>query len=98
MVELFARLEAIDRDWITFMLALGHTLGQQGIQNFPERADRGIFRLREKPDAPPLQVFTLLASSARSLRDCPCRSQLPGRLAALMWGHAAHIPAARASP
>ena len=36
VVELFAWLEAIDRDWITFMLALGHTLEQQGIQNFPE--------------------------------------------------------------
>ena len=36
VVELFAWLEAIDRDWITFMPALGHTLQQQGIQNFPE--------------------------------------------------------------
>lgn len=36
VVELFAWLEAIDGDWITFTLALGRTLEQQGIQNFPE--------------------------------------------------------------
>lgn len=36
VVELYAWLEAIDGDWVTFMLALGHTLEQQGVQGFPE--------------------------------------------------------------
>lgn len=52
----------------------------------------GIFRLREKPDAPApsgLYAARLFGSIPSGL---PLRATAPGRLAALMWGHAAHIP------
>ena len=36
VVELFAWLDAIDRDWITFVVVLGDALGRHGLQVFPE--------------------------------------------------------------
>ena len=35
VTEVHAWLEAIDRDWVTFMLALGRALDAQGIASFP---------------------------------------------------------------
>ena len=38
VTEVHAWLDAIDRDWVTFMLALGHALDAQGIESFPPSA------------------------------------------------------------
>ena len=36
VTELHAWLDAVDRDWVTFTLALGGALDAQGLQSFPE--------------------------------------------------------------
>ena len=35
VTEVHAWLDAVDRDWVTFMLALGRALDAQGIDSFP---------------------------------------------------------------
>lgn len=35
VTEVHAWLDAVDRDWVTFMLSLGHALDAQGIDSFP---------------------------------------------------------------
>ena len=35
VTEVHAWLDAVDRDWVTFMLTLGHALDAQGLQTFP---------------------------------------------------------------
>jgi hypothetical protein len=35
VTEVHAWLDAVDRDWVTFMLTLGQALDAQGLQTFP---------------------------------------------------------------
>ena len=35
VTEVHAWLDAVDRDWVTFMLTLGHALDAQGLQTSP---------------------------------------------------------------
>lgn len=34
--EVYAWLEAVDRDWLEFMVTLGHQMHRHGMQTFPD--------------------------------------------------------------